>query len=389
MQPVIPQLTFERLRQAKKYASKSLESLDIKLSSSTTGNLVANIFGFSDWNTAKAMCYEQTNEAMKKHNTSSLVYKSIRQKILSNALVSMDIEMGIAEVGIDWLIDEACIALEWHVDINMWNPMKIDTLDEFKAYLLKGILITLENILATQMGIDNMNDISIYVDQPNGERHLNDLALSNSLYDDKMLAIFGVDETQFLSAMLFEKSRNKSVLNQDIASKPMRNSSAINSGHSFSAEVNHSISHKTMFPKKSKEFDKTAGYFESIGHSELDSNDIATIAVQYGINDNEPLEYMSKDETIACLVHAWQCRVLKFLDEDKKNFNTEFFHEYLNIHDLGGPTEKAMERYLKMLETSRNDLETFKPFLRQLGVKQVDVEIAIGRYFDELNKKAL
>lgn len=54
MQPLIHTLSFEQLRQAKKNASKSLEALDIQLSSSTTGNLVANIFGYQDWNIVKA-----------------------------------------------------------------------------------------------------------------------------------------------------------------------------------------------------------------------------------------------------------------------------------------------------------------------------------------------
>lgn len=54
MEPLLPTLTFEELRQAKKNASKSLESLGIQLSSSTIGNLVANTFGYQDWNTASA-----------------------------------------------------------------------------------------------------------------------------------------------------------------------------------------------------------------------------------------------------------------------------------------------------------------------------------------------
>lgn len=61
MQPLIPTLTFEQLRQAKKYASKSLESLEISLSSSTTGNHVAQLFGYRDWNIASALT--KTNES--------------------------------------------------------------------------------------------------------------------------------------------------------------------------------------------------------------------------------------------------------------------------------------------------------------------------------------
>lgn len=60
MQPLMPILTFEQLRQAKKYASKSLESLGINLSSSTTGNHVAQLFGYRDWNIASALT--KTNE---------------------------------------------------------------------------------------------------------------------------------------------------------------------------------------------------------------------------------------------------------------------------------------------------------------------------------------
>lgn len=55
MQPVISSLTFEQLRQAKKNASKSLESLGIELSSSTIGNHVAMMFGYHDWNIASAI----------------------------------------------------------------------------------------------------------------------------------------------------------------------------------------------------------------------------------------------------------------------------------------------------------------------------------------------
>lgn len=55
MQPVIPTLSFEQLRQAKEYASKSFKSLGIELSSSTAGNHVAHMFGYRDWNTARAI----------------------------------------------------------------------------------------------------------------------------------------------------------------------------------------------------------------------------------------------------------------------------------------------------------------------------------------------
>lgn len=55
MEPLIPTLTFEQLRQAKKNASSTLTSLGIELSSSTTGNLVASTLGYKDWNTAKAL----------------------------------------------------------------------------------------------------------------------------------------------------------------------------------------------------------------------------------------------------------------------------------------------------------------------------------------------
>lgn len=54
MEPLINTLSFEKLRQAKQNASKSLKALSIDLSSSTVGNLVANTFGYQDWNTASA-----------------------------------------------------------------------------------------------------------------------------------------------------------------------------------------------------------------------------------------------------------------------------------------------------------------------------------------------
>lgn len=61
MQPLIPSLTFEQLRQAKKNASKSLESLGIELSSSTIGNHVAMMLGYQDWNIASAITKMPSN----------------------------------------------------------------------------------------------------------------------------------------------------------------------------------------------------------------------------------------------------------------------------------------------------------------------------------------
>lgn len=65
MEPLIPTLTFEQLRQAKKNASNTLSSLSIDLSSSTTGNLVASMLGYKDWNTAKALTSENNTQSKK------------------------------------------------------------------------------------------------------------------------------------------------------------------------------------------------------------------------------------------------------------------------------------------------------------------------------------
>lgn len=65
MEPLIPTLTFEQLRQAKKNASSTLTSLGIELSSSTTGNLVASTLGYKDWNTAKALTSENNTQSKK------------------------------------------------------------------------------------------------------------------------------------------------------------------------------------------------------------------------------------------------------------------------------------------------------------------------------------
>lgn len=63
MEPLVPTITFENLRRAKKNAQTSLKELGIDLSSSTTGNLVANIFGYKDWNAASAIA--KKNEVSK------------------------------------------------------------------------------------------------------------------------------------------------------------------------------------------------------------------------------------------------------------------------------------------------------------------------------------
>ena len=77
MQPLINILTFEKLRLAKKNATKSLTELDVKLSSSTVGNLVANILGYQDWNIARA----KLESSFGKINSNSLPLFSLNPDI--------------------------------------------------------------------------------------------------------------------------------------------------------------------------------------------------------------------------------------------------------------------------------------------------------------------
>lgn len=384
MQPFIPNLTFDQLRQAKKYTSSALKALNIDLSSSTAGNLTASIFGYSDWNTAKALCEADKKEKLPhKDNSDPNRYEIVKKKILSNIIASATVGLTIAEEGVNWLINDVYIALEWHADINMWNEGEFASLDELKSYIMKGILIEIANTLESEMGVDLYNDVSMYVDQTNGEQHLFELVLSNRLYDAKLLTLFGVDESQFMMALSMNQTKNVQALqiSPDLSHVLFSRNGQISPSSVFSnSQTNHLIAHQAQSTKESDRFLKTVGYFESIGHSEKDAFQMATFASDYGIYDDEPLEWMSKEETIACITHAWHCKVLKLLDEDKKTFDSEHFSEYLEIHDIGGPKEKPMKRYLEMLKKAKNDLETFEPFFRQLGIKKSDVETALARY---------
>lgn len=83
MQPLIPTLTFEQLRQAKKNAKKSLESLGIELSSSTTGNHVAQLFGYRDWNIASALTKKSsTTESLSDKNIDDMIIKAMMDESL-------------------------------------------------------------------------------------------------------------------------------------------------------------------------------------------------------------------------------------------------------------------------------------------------------------------
>lgn len=231
MQPLFANLTFEQLRQAKKNASKSLESLKIDLSSSTTGNLVANIFGFVDWNTAGA--------------------------------------------------------------ITKKNTIQDDT------------------FITPLMGRVSSPDPT---------------AFSN---------------TNFSMDAMFNSEDNK-----------------------------HSLLHG-----------KISGYFEKIGHSHKDAIKLATIAESLGLDEYISFEYMTMDETVACIVNEWHCAVLKFLPEEKKTFDSEHFSEYLEALDASGPKEKAMKHYLDIISNAKSDLDSFDAKLRRiLNITKKDVKYAIEQY---------
>jgi hypothetical protein len=231
VQPLIPTLTFEQLRQAKKNASKSLESLEIDLSSSTAGNLVANIFGFVDWNTAGA--------------------------------------------------------------ITKNNAIPDDT-------FIPPLIGRVSSPVPT--------------------------AFSN---------------TNFSMDAMFNSEDNK-------------------------CSLLHS---------------KISGYFEKIGHSYKDAVQLATIAESLGLDEYISFEYMTMDETVACIINEWHCAVLKFLPENKKTFDSEHFSEYLEVYDAAGPNEKAMKHYLDIVSNAKSDLDTFDAKLRRiLNITKKDVEYAIDQY---------
>ena len=230
MEPLIPALTFEQLKQAKKNTEKALKELGIELTSSTTGNLVANMLGYKNWNTAKSLT-ESTP-------TSSLPLMS------------------------------------------------------------------------------RMGQISYPV------------------------------------------STN-----------------------------NHNITFETMFPHKTKEsalFDEIAGEYESYGFDEKEADQLAFFSIQHGIKEGLPIETMPINEALACLTHYWASEVLNFLDEDKKSSKTKFFNEQLDIYSGDMSGDKTLDKCLKAIEVKKDEIDIFKPFLRQLGVGLKDIEVAIERYNENM-----
>ena len=148
--------------------------------------------------------------------------------------------------------------------------------------------------------------------------------------------------------------------------------------------VNDKIGVDTNKLKESPLFNEIAGEYESYGFDEKDADQLALFSIQYGIKEGLPIETMPINEALACLTHYWASEVLNFLDEDKKSSKTKFFNEQLDIYsgDISG--DKTLDKYLKAIEVKKDEIDIFKPFLRQLGVSLKDIEVAIERYNENM-----
>ncbi|NBK99938.1 MAG: hypothetical protein EOM50_18385 [Erysipelotrichia bacterium] len=131
-------------------------------------------------------------------------------------------------------------------------------------------------------------------------------------------------------------------------------------------------------------FNEIAGEYESYGFSEKDADELALFSVQHGIKEALPIDNAPLSEGLACLAHHWVCEVLNFLDEDKKSSKTKYFEEQMDIFSTGLSYDSTMIKYLKALETKENDIDIFKPFLRQLGLGVKDVKVAIECYNENM-----
>lgn len=81
MTPVVDTLTLEQFRQAKKYTQKYLDHLGIELTSSTIGNLVANTFGYKNYNVAHAALIKEPNTPSPKDLTIDTMIKEADEEI--------------------------------------------------------------------------------------------------------------------------------------------------------------------------------------------------------------------------------------------------------------------------------------------------------------------
>ena len=94
MEPLVPTLTFEQLRRAKQNASKSLQSLNIDLSSSTTGNFVANVLGYQNWSIAKAATEKHSPDLIFSEYT-GLKLKEAYLNVIENASTMLQETTGL------------------------------------------------------------------------------------------------------------------------------------------------------------------------------------------------------------------------------------------------------------------------------------------------------
>lgn len=156
MEPLVPTLTFEQLRRAKKNASRSLESLGVDLSSSTTGNFVANVFGYQNWNTAKASTEKEDFGVQTEKSLEARMREE--QEGLYGLLVSNRNHINDAIEHIEDVLASKKICLDeeaYHCLTRAFNDMyylseKITEyiklrVDEFKQFDPNGIAYVLEN----------------------------------------------------------------------------------------------------------------------------------------------------------------------------------------------------------------------------------------------------
>ena len=86
MELIIPTLTFEQLKLSKKNTEQALKELGIELSSSTTGNLVANMFGYKNWNTARSLTEKTSSQEDPVNDKISVDTNKIKESPLFNEI---------------------------------------------------------------------------------------------------------------------------------------------------------------------------------------------------------------------------------------------------------------------------------------------------------------
>jgi len=130
MELLIPTLTFEQLKQSKKNTESALKELGIELSSSTTGNLVANMFGYKNWNTAKSLTEGMSSQEKKVSDNVEMDEKNIKDFQLFNDIAGAYESQGYDEKDADKL---ALFSIQYGINIVL--PIDLMPLNEALACL--------------------------------------------------------------------------------------------------------------------------------------------------------------------------------------------------------------------------------------------------------------